>query len=169
MTHPDVWFGTLTCVIWPIHMCDAMCDMTDSHVWHVWYEPFTCLPCVMCVTWLVEYVCDMSHSCVWHESFRCATWLMHLCDVTRWVVIMYDRWVIMYYAEAAPWRIHMCGPFICVTHSHVWLTPMCDMTHSCVWCDAFLYVTHSHVWPIHVCAIPLVRHDSFLMCGMTSF
>ena len=37
-------------------------------------------------------MCDMTHSYVWHDSFTCATWLLHLCDMTlihMWIL----RWL----------------------------------------------------------------------------
>ena len=55
-------------VIWLIHMYMAgfihRCDMTPLNV------PFR-------TTWLVSYV--------WHDSFTYVTWLIHLCDMTRFL------------------------------------------------------------------------------------
>jgi len=137
MTHAYVWYGTFTCVIWHIHMC----DMTHPYVWHVsfiyaarvvdWIQ-------IPVETWLV-HMCDMTHSYVWHDSFICATWRIHMCNMTH-SYVWHDSFI------CATWRIHMCDmshsyvwhdAFICVT----WRIHMCDMTHSYVWHDAFICVT----------------------------
>ena len=33
----------------------------------------------VCATWLI-HMCDVNHSYVRHDSFTCATWLVHTCD-----------------------------------------------------------------------------------------
>ena len=91
---------------------------------------------------------DMTHSDVSHDSFRCVTWLVHMCDMTH------------------SWLVHMCD----MTHSDVshdsiacvtWLIQMCDMTHSDVWHDSFICVT----WRIHPCDMThiYVRHNSIML------
>jgi len=56
--HSCVWYDSFTCVIWPIHVCDAWllhrCEMT--HVC-VWYD----------VRWHF-HVCDIAHSHVCYDS-----------------------------------------------------------------------------------------------------
>jgi len=39
----------------------------------------------------------------------------------------------------------MCGSFICVAHSYVWLIHICDS-----FTDSFICVAHSYVWLIHI-------------------
>ena len=81
-------------------------------------------------------MCDMTRSHVWHDSFTYVTWLIHMCDMTRF--------------SCVTWLIHMCD----MTHSHVWHDSflMSDMTHSHMWHDSFTCVTWlvSYEW-----------HDSF--------
>jgi len=63
------------------------------------------------------HMCDITHSYVWHDSFICATWLIHMCDMTH---------------SCVSWLMHMCD----LTHSHdlfiyvTWLIHMLDMTYS---------------------------------------
>ena len=114
----------------PVCIC-VVCDMTHSYVWHTHKRILSlarfCLACL--------HVCNM-----WHDSFICATWLIHMCDVTH-SYVQRDSFI------CATWLIHMCdmahsyvwhGPFICVT----WPIHMCDMTHSYVCHDSFICVTY---------------------------
>jgi len=117
----------------------------------------------------------MTHSYVWHDSFKCVTWLIHMCDMTH-SYVWHDRFtcdMTHLYVTALTWdsyvtwliyvwpdsfansdsihdRFHMWhDSFI---HSYVtWLihTFICDMTHSYIhmWHDSII---HSYVtWLIH--------------------
>jgi len=70
---PHVWMPHMSMryvYVWHTYMCDIcetwliqwmrrdrglMCDMTHSHVWHVWHDSF------ICVTWVI-HMFDMTHS-----------------------------------------------------------------------------------------------------------
>jgi len=76
----------------------------------------------------------MTHSYVRHDSFICATWLIHTCDMTH-SYVRHDSFICL------PSLIHMCD----MTHSYVrhdsficvpWLIHMFAMTHSYVWHDS---------------------------------
>jgi hypothetical protein len=43
----------------------------------LWHDSF------ICATWLI-HMCDMTHSHLRHDSFVCVTWLIHMCDISRW-------------------------------------------------------------------------------------
>jgi len=155
-------------------MCVYVCDITHSYkdVTHsyVRHDSF------VCVTWLIDgmsallgawwlrscvllrwqvgvYVCDMTHPCVCHDlfhvkydSFRRATWLIHVCAMTR----QSDTHVIggfvdmVVYATGRQAGVHVC-----------------DMTHPYLWHDSFIYET----WLIHMCDVThsYVSHDSFML------
>ena len=109
------------------------CDMCD--VTHSYFQRNS----FMCATWLI-HMCDVT-SYVTPDSFICATWLIHMCDATHSYV--HHNLLI-----CASWLLHMCNvtrheSFICVTC----LIHMCDMTHSYVWHDSFICAT----WLIHIC------------------
>jgi len=181
MTHSliHIRHDPITCVTWPIHMC----DMTHSHVWHDLFA---------CVTWPI-HMCDMTqirgeckckemlnrarliHSChttilyVSPHLFLRVTW--HGCDVT-WIR---EEWTKTLNRAR---RVHMCDKI----HSHMWhgwsisdVTYTRGMAHSRLIYtghDSFICVTwlihtghdscirdttHSYVtWLIHT------WHDSFI-------
>jgi len=184
VAHSYLWYDTIICVIWLIHMCEVthsfvwrvsficvtwlicMCAMTHSYVWH---DSF------VGVTWLM-CMCDMTHSCVWHDPFICVTWLIHMCDMTH-LYVWCDSSVCV------PWLIHMCG----VKHSFICVTPCIPFSGPLsVWCDVFLFFAHSFTYVIfeiylicmretrqvtlNVCVTWLtdssVWHDSFLPCDL---
>ena len=136
-------------------------------------------------------MCDMTLSYVWHDSCICATWLIHMCDMT----IHRSRSANWTWRRRQDWRWMMTQSYmwhdscVCVT----WLIHMCDMTHLqesqcaldmeeatglmsdddsviCVtWLMHMCDMTHSYVWhDIFVCVIHMcdmthsyVWHDSF--------
>jgi len=123
-THPYVWY--------------------DALVYDVSHDSFVCVLIRMgavsnsCVTWTHPYVWydslvyDVSHDsfvCVlirmgavsnsyvwhmWHDSFKCVTWLIHMCD----------------------WHIRVCGMSVCSYtgkgKTGLAVKYMCTMTHWCV-------------------------------------
>jgi len=103
-THSCVWHGvwhdSFIFMTWLIHMCDATSHVkchtyeswhltwdVASHMWmsHVikyeWVMSYSYLSQIFkCVIWrLMSNV--MSH--MWHDSRICATWLLHMCDITH--------------------------------------------------------------------------------------
>jgi len=108
----------------------------------------------ICATWRI-HMCDMTHSYVRHGAFICATWLIHMCDMAH-SYVRHDA-----FTSATPW-------FTCAT----WLIHMCEMTHSYVRHDSFICAT----WRIHMCDMTHSpgRHNWFIcatwlfhMCDMT--
>jgi len=82
------------------------------------------------------HVCGVTHTYVWHDACVCVVWLIYMCDKTR-VCVWHD-----------------------MTHSYVW--------HDvCVaWRDPFICVTwrvSGMTWPIHMCDMPCVQHDLFIL------
>ena len=82
---------------------EALPRMRIWHVAHLYVRHGSSI----CATWLI-HVCDMTHPCVRHDSFICATWLIHMCDMIH-SYVRHDS-------------------FICPT----WLICMSYMTHACV-------------------------------------
>ena len=64
----------------------------------------------------------------------------------------------MYPADAVTWH---------TTHSYVWMTHVCDMTHSYVCHDELICLA----WLVHMCAMThsYVCHDSFICVMMQSY
>jgi len=136
------------CVIWLIHTSDKthspqmMRDMTHFGDYAHSIPPF------IRVTRLI-YVRDMTHSYVWRAPFMCATWLIHIFNMTYSPKMMRDMTHLSDYAHSIP-------PFICVT----WVTHVCDMSD--------LYVQHDSstcaTWLIHMCNM---THSPQMICDMT--
>ena len=96
----------------------------------------------------------MTHSYVRHDSFTCATWLIHMCDVTP-SRVWHDPLTLSLAETGAPSLAYgssmhgvcvistcvTCFTFTCAT----WLMQICDMTHWQVWRYSFTCVT----WLIH--------------------
>jgi len=102
----------------------------------------------------------MTHPNVWHYSFICATWLIHVVDMTH-------SYVRRDFFICVTWFICMCG-----TRSWQKDVVCMDPPSVCVWPDSFICVT----WLIHMrdWTRSYVRHDSFIcapllihMCAMT--
>jgi len=167
MTHAYVWHDSFVCVAWLIRMCDMthsyvwhdsfvcvawlirMCDMTN---WYVWHDSF------VCVAWLIR-MCGLTHSYVWHDSFVYLTWLIRMCDMTH-SNVRHDSFVHVTWLIRTCDKIHaldcvkrLIRSFAVVTppayssrhkspHDKltcdIFLTHMCDMTHSYVWPDSFV-------------------------------
>jgi len=176
-----VWLDSCTCDRpWRQWICSRLTasllhDMSHSNVtWltRVRHDSFICD-----VTLTASYL--RNESChIWMRHW-CATWLIHMRDVTDTHVIGHD---VCRYART--WLRIEYGMF----HSYVWcdithlyewhdsficdVSPSfkCDMTHSCVtwlihmWHDSFVWVT----WLIHMWRLSLIQvwHDSFI-CDMT--
>jgi len=154
-------------VRWLIHVCDIICDMTQSYVQH---------ECFM------SSYSNMNSSCVWnwlsyawHASIIIVTWLIHTCDMKHHVYAMphsylwHDRFLfpgpLLDVAEQLKYVWH--DSFLCViwTDLHArhdsctvcvaCLIQMCDMAQSYVWHASFMCVaccghtcdlTHSEAW-----------------------
>ena len=108
MTHPCGRQAYMR-VTYLIHLC----SMPHSRLWH---DSFTYATSLI-------HIRDMTHLHAWHDSFMCvtwlftcATWLIHMCDVTcaTWLIHMCD-------VTCATWLIHTCD-VTCAT----WLIHMCD-------------------------------------------
>jgi len=134
-----------------------LCDMTHSCVWYVLSVCVTllnmCDKClkIICATWLASklfvrhdswiwpvYMCGMTQyvwrvpRSVWHDSFICATWLIHVCDMPC-VYVRRDSTCVTSVSKS------------CLRHDSfiraTWLIHTCDMTHSYVRHDLFISVT----------------------------
>jgi len=95
-----------------------------------WYDNYHSIPC--------------PPEMVRHDSLICVTWLIDMCDVTRWYVwrdsLIYVTWLVHILEEegAIPKTTIHCIP---------WLMTMCDMFDSYVWHDSFICVS----WLVHLC------------------
>ena len=73
-------------------------DLTQSHPRYVWHDAFMPHICMSHVTHMSDHVTRTNESCctyawvmsyymtpryVWHDSFVCATWLIHMYDMTH--------------------------------------------------------------------------------------
>jgi len=124
--------------------------LSQSNLIHTRHDFFYAF---ICATWLI-HMCDMTHSCVWHDSLIWVTWLIHMCDMTH-SYVWHDSFI------GVTGRIHMCD----MTHSYLfhdssmcvaWRLHMCDITHSYskkdpFTCVAWLIRTHDILQCIAVC------------------
>ena len=81
--------------------------MLHSHSDITWHYSRWLGASFKCVTWVI-HMCDMTHSYVWHDSFIRVTWRIQVCDTTR----SYE-WLDS--STCLTWLIHMRD----TTHSHV--------------------------------------------------
>ena len=91
--------------------------------------------------WLV-YMCVMTHSYVCHDLFICVTWLIHICDTTfsislLYITFIYVTWLVMSHVNESChiWTSH-------VTYERV----MSHMNESC------------HMWMSHVTYERVMSH-----------
>jgi len=97
-----------------------------------------------------------------HDSFICATWLIHMCNMTHSYVrqthscVRHDSFICAI-PMMTPMMTHSYvrhDSFICVRHDSficaIWLIHMCDMTYSPVWHDSICECLTWHVWMSHV-------------------
>jgi len=91
----------------------------------VWHDPFRC------ATWLI-HMCDMTHSYVWHDSFICVAWLIHMCDMTH-SFVWHDPFICLDIKRAV---------YKCVIHTY-----MSPPQHMCTWVMyTWLNHPHTHVY-----------------------
>jgi len=79
----------------------------------------------------------------YRDSFKCVTWLIHMCDVTRTYVSVSHPYVSRDSFICVTWLVHMCHTRVSLCHRstyHVQLLS-CDMTHSYVWNESCACVT----------------------------
>jgi len=121
-----------SCHVWMSHVtCEwVMSRVNEScHVWlYVRHDSF------ICATWLI-HTCNMTHSYVRHDSFIRATWLIYMCDMTH----LYVTW----FTQEA--RRHM-------NESCHHVTSHDDMIHSYVCRDScnLIYHIYGALWMIQV-------------------
>jgi len=115
---------------------DPLWKWDPSRHWYVWHDSFAWV-------WHDSFIWG------WHDSFMWAT-----CLIWSWDPPLH-RYV---WHDAFTWEWH--DSFMCV----IWLSHVCDLTHSCVWHDSFMCVT----WLIHVCDMPhlKMRYFSSQVCVM---
>jgi len=140
MTHSYVWHNSFICWRTPLHY---LWDIT-----HVWHDSF------MCVTWhsfirvarLIEKAPLCTTCANEYDSLICATWLIHMCDMTH-SYVWHDS--IREHSFALPVSMNKTHLYVWRTTIKrvTWLIHMCDMTPSCVWHDSFICVACL----IHVC------------------
>ena len=111
---------------------------------------------ITCATWLI-HVCDMTHSYVWHDSFTFVMWLVHVREMT--CSHMYDMTHLYVGHDSftrVTWLIHM------------WLVHVRDLTCPHMYDMTHLYVqNHSLIfmmWSIHICDVThsYLLRDSFI-------
>jgi len=127
---------------------------------------------VMSHTWM-SHVTHMNESChiherfvhasdlnlnhdsfnIWHDSFIYATWLIHVCDMTRSCMwhdsFIYVTLLIFTHSKRICACLLWSWPTQCLLQYVTWLLHICDMTHSCIWHDSFMYV----IWLLYTCHV----------------
>jgi len=144
-----------------------------GHIPHsnVWHDPLG--------SWHVDdslsaHLVDekMTHSYVSQTSFKCVTWLMHMCDVTHSYVQRDSFTCVTRLIECAHLKRKKTE---CI---YVWwLVHMCDMTHPHVWHDSFTRVTwliectpcweHTRKQLMHTCHVFICVTWLIHMCDMS--
>ena len=104
-----------------------------------------------------------THSYLWYDSFKCVTWLMHMCVNMTHSYARHDTFVLRDMTRTSHSYVWP-DLFVCATQ----LIHMCDMTHSYVW-HSFICVTWlipdlfvCATQPIHMCVNMTHSHDSFV-------
>jgi len=132
-----------------------MWDMPRSNVYNHSFDSF--------------HMCGNFHSYVWHDSFKWATWIIHVWEIIHPYVRHDALYVRHDLFKCVTWLMHTWhGSFICdVTSSYV-----CHDSFICVtWCiyvrhDSFICATrHIHKWHgSFICNVTsiYVCHDSFI-------
>ena len=189
MTHSCVWHDSFIRVTWLVHTCDIdpmQCSISSRCIIYVTHMNESCLMCewvmlyirmshvthifrvkcivprsmsyagdhsFICATWRI-HMCDMTQSYVQHVSFTCATWFVKTCDMTH-VSVQHDSFI------RVTWLIRMCNMNVMwdmiylymQRDSCIYMTlriDICDMLHLsflCVTCIMHMHITH---------------HDSFI-------
>jgi len=113
--------------------------MTHSYVWQ---DSFTWKPIPIPILAESDVWDDFP---LWHDSFTCATWLLHMCDMTHPFV---SRCSFICFTRLTYMKI------IFNTNAH-WIRSLRRLPPACVWHDSFICVT----WLMHTC--DMTQHDSF--------
>ena len=121
------------CMQYVLFMCVFSLMYATCTSWHTYSATWMHHACMQhdsftCATWRI-HVYDMTRSCVWHDLFICVIWLVHVCNMARNTY----EWVMSHIWTSHVWVMshvnESCQSVICVT----WLVHMCDMTRSYVW------------------------------------
>jgi len=131
----------------PTLQCHNICKASLLHTWlsHV-ADVLVCSPMCssryrdsfVCATWLI-HMCDMTHSYVRHDSFTCATLLSHMWRDITYSHVQHDSYIYV----------------TCLIYTSTWLIHMRD-TSMYVLGLLILYACHTyewimlHVWMRHV-------------------
>jgi len=153
MTHRHVRHDSFIRATWLVDWCILLC----LYVWHDSTRARSAAKLSVRHDSPQSYLCDMTHSCVRHDSFVCATWLIHVCDMSCLYVWHYSTCVtsasksFVWHDSPQSYRRDMTH--ICAT----WLTfvrhgsHLCDMTRLKVICATWLmdmtrlYVGHDSI------------------------
>ena len=164
MTHSYVRHGSFVCATWLIHMCDIsmrviwlifrrdtyICMMvppSEMFQWHVWHDSFR-------YATRLKHMCELTHTREWHDSCTCVTWLMHMCDVhsSPWITCTICR----HDSSIRVIRLmHMCD----ILHLHVWHQSPNNMHQeppSTLMRRIYMWKSYTCVqWHIHRCEMTL--------------
>jgi len=195
MTHLHLWLVPYVTCVWRNSLICVTCDITHWHMWHdsciyayvtwlmplcmthsrVWHDSFMsarrasfiCVTCYVTDRSLLQNIVSfIGLFCKRVLPFICATWPIHMCDMTHSYMCDMTHSYVRHdsFIYAATWLIHICGD---MTHSYMQrhdsfiyatcLIRKCDKTYSFTWHDAFIYLK----WLIHVCDVTHSRvwHD----------